>query len=181
MRGPAIHADSHAAHLVVRAGRDFHAIVHQVEAVIVAALHHAGEAALDERVVQMADVDVDAAARRAAAGHDLQVAGARDHVAGGAFHLLRIVALHVALAQAVEEARARAAQAFLEQAAGGDGAAHQQAGRMELQHLHVDESRAGAEAHRHAVAGLFERGRGDAVHVRAAAGGEQRGPRAHAR
>jgi len=43
----------------------------------------------------------------------------------------------------------------LEKAAGGHRLAHQQPGGMELQHLHIDEPRARAKRHRHAVTGLL--------------------------
>ena len=107
-----------AAHVVVAAGADFDAAVHEVEAILAAAVDHAGEVLGD--IFHVGRVDEDAAAGRAAAGHDLHVAAAADDVARGTFEFVGRVAFHVALAERVVEPGARAAEAFFEQAAGGD-------------------------------------------------------------
>ena len=91
-----------------------------------------------------------------------------------------IVTLHEALFRAVEQEPAGAAQPFLEHRAGhARSGAREQAGRMELHHLHVAQRQAGAQRHREAVAALLARRRVVAIHRRAAAGGQQHGLRLH--
>ncbi len=162
-----------AAHVVVAAGADFDAVVHQVEAVFAAAVDHAGE--MFGHVLDVGRVEEDAAAGRAAAGHDFHVAAAADDVARGAFEFVGGVALHVALAEGVVELGAGAAESFFQQAAGGDRVAGEDAGGVELHHLHVDELGAESGGHGLAVGGFFQRRRADVVHRGAGAGGGERG------
>ena len=71
---------------------------------------------------------------------------------------------------------AGAAQAFLQHGAGHAGVrAGEEAGRMELHHLHVAQRQAGAQRHGDAVHALVAGGRVVAVHGGAAAGREQHG------
>ena len=83
---------------------------------------------------------------------DLLVHRAADDVARREILEVRRVALHEALAVAVEENPALAAHAFGDQHAGA-----RDAGRMELPELHVLERDAGARRHAEAVAGIDER------------------------
>ena len=79
-----------------------------------------------------------------------------------------------------EQIAAGAAQAFLEHRAGHARVrAGEQAGRMELHHLHVAQRQAGAQRHRQAVAALVARRRVVLVHRRPAAGREQHRLRLH--
>ena len=88
----------------------------------------------------------------AAAFLDLLVHRAADDVARREVLQVRRVALHEALAVAVQQDAALAAHAFGDQHAGaGD------AGRVELPELHVLERHAGARRHAEAVAGVDER------------------------
>ena len=104
---------------------------------------------------------------------------AADDVARRALAAL-VVVEHEALAGRVEQVAAGAAQALLQHRAGHARArAREQSGRMELHHLHVAQRQAGAQRHRHAVAGLVAGRRVIEVHGRPAAGREQRRPRAH--
>ena len=69
---------------------------------------------------------------------------------------------------------AGAAQAFLQHGAGHAGVgAGEEAGRVELHHLHVAQRQPGAQRHGDAVHALVAGGRVVAVHGGAAAGGEQ--------
>jgi hypothetical protein len=104
---------------------------------------------------------------------------AADDVARRAF-TARVVVEHEALAFAVQQKAAQTAQALFEHGAGHARVfARKQSGRMELNHFHVAQRKAGAQCHRHAVAGLVARWRVVFVHRWAAAGGEQRVSRAH--
>ena len=89
------------------------------------------------------DVAVDAAALV-----DLGLLGARDDVARGELHRVRRVALQEALALGVEEVGALAAAAL-----GDQHPRRRERRRMELHHLHVLQRDAGAQRHRHPVAG----------------------------
>ena len=92
----------------------------------------------------------------------------------------RVVAVHEAFAAAVEQVPAGAAQAFLEDRAGHPRAgAGEQAGGVELHHLHVAQRQPGAQRHGQPVAALVARGRVVLVHRRPAAGGQQHRPRLH--
>src|SRR5215213_3861546 len=75
--------------------------------------------------------------RGPAAGHDLQVAGPGDHVAGRPFHPFGVVALHEALAFGVVHAGARAPEALFEDGAREHGLSGEETRRVKLEHLHV--------------------------------------------
>ncbi len=121
----------------------------------------------------MAHLDVDAAVGRGAARPHFRVDGAAHHVARRAFDV-RIVIAHETRHGAVEEIAARAAQAFLQHRAGhARVGAGEQAGRVELHHLHVAQRQAEPQRHGDAVHALVARRRVVAIHRRAAAGREQ--------
>ena len=82
--------------------------------------------------------------------------------------------VHEALALAVEQVPARAAQALLQDRAGhARVGAGQQAGGVELHHLHVAQWQPQPQRHGEAVHALVAGGRVVAVHGRPAAGGQQ--------
>src|SRR6201999_4002422 len=108
--GVAVNVDADAAHVIVAARADFDAVVHEVEAILAAAINHAGEMLC--HVFDVAGVDEDAAAGSAASGHDFHIAATADNVARGAFELVGRVAFHVTLAQGDVEARHLAEKAF---------------------------------------------------------------------
>ena len=135
-------------------------------------LVHRGQALVDGLGAQVVELEqhVVLVGTAAAAFLDLLVHRARDEVARRQVLQRGRVALHEALAVAVEQDRAFAAAAFGEQHA---RAGH--AGRVELPELHVFQRDAGARRHAQAVAGVDEgvgRGREDAA---GAAGGQQHG------
>ena len=101
---------------------------------------------------------------------DLLVHGARHEVARRQVFQGRRIALHEALAVAVEQDGAFAAAAFGQQHA---GAGH--AGRVELPELHVLQRNAGARGHAQAVAGVDEGVGGGGEDAAGAAGGQQHG------
>ena len=84
--GVAVDVDADAAHVVVAAGADFDAVVYEVEAVLAAAVDHAGE--MLGHVLDVRSVDEDATAGRAAAGHDFHVAATGNDVARGPFEFV---------------------------------------------------------------------------------------------
>src|SRR5439155_12238882 len=116
-----------------------------------------------------------AAVGGAATCADLHEAGAGDAIARGALHSLRVVALHIALAAAIEELGAGAAQTLLEQGAVETRTGNHKTGGMKLHHLHVHEERAGAISHSDAIHGFFLSTSGALEHERARARGEDHG------
>ncbi|MNT31604.1 hypothetical protein D3C72_1674490 [compost metagenome] len=145
----------------------------EIEAAVLAPVDHAGEGPGDLLRTQVAHLDIDAAHRPGAAGTHLGVDAAADHVTRGAL-AAGVVVGHEALAIAIEQIAARAAQTFLEYRAGHPriGTA-QQARRVELDHFHVAQAEAVAHGHRQAIAGLVARGRVIPVHRRSGTGGEK--------
>ena len=111
----------------------------------------------------------------AAAFADLDGHRARDHVARGEILGGRRIALHEALALGIDEIAALAARAF-----GDEAARAVDAGRVELDELHVLQRQAGAQRHRAAVAGAGVRRGAGAIGAAIAAGGENGGLRAEA-
>ena len=109
--------------------------------------------------IDMVEVEVDMVLVRAdaAALADLDRHRARDDVAAGEVLGARRVALHEALALRIGEIAALAARALGDQHAGAVNA-----GRVELDELHVLQRQAGAQHHAAAVAGAgMGRGRGE--------------------
>jgi hypothetical protein len=91
-----------------------------------------------------------------------------------------VIGEHEAFARAVEEMPAGPAQPLLEHGAGHAGAgAGEEAGRVELHHLHVAQGEPGPERHGEPVTGFVAGGRVVLIHGRPAAGGEQRRLGAH--
>ena len=144
----------------------------EIEPAVGAALDHALELAPHVVGAEVAHRDVEPAVRCGAAGAHLGEHRPRDDVARGAL-AARVVARHEALARAVEEMAARAAQALLDHRAGHARVRPgEEPGRMELHHLHVAERQARPQRHRQPVAGLVAGGRVVLVHRRPAAGRE---------
>ena len=106
----------------------------------------------------------------AAAFADFDGHRARDHVARGEVLGGRRIALHEALAFGIDEIAAFAARAF-----GDEAARAVDAGRVELDELHVLQRQAGAQRHRAAVAGAGMRRGAGGIGAAIAAGGEDRG------
>ena len=106
----------------------------------------------------------------AAAFADFDGHRARDHVARSEVLGGGRIALHEALAFGIDEIAAFAARAFGDEAAGAVDA-----GRVELDELHVLQRQAGAQRHRAAVAGAGMRRGAGGVGAAIAAGGENRG------
>ncbi len=128
---------------------------------------------------EMAHAEVHAAVRRGSSRPHFGVDRARNDVARRAL-AARVVTLHEALAVTVREVASGAAQPFLQHGAGHARVrAGEEAGRMELHHLHVAQRQAETQGHREAVAALVARRCVVAVHRRAAAGGEQHRFRLH--
>ena len=103
----------------------------------------------------------------AAALVDLDLLGARDHVARGQLHLVGSRFLHEAFAVGVEQVRPLAAGALGDQDPGLD-----QAGGVVLDHLHVHQRRARPVGHRDPVAGHDQPVRGRLVDLSGPAAGE---------
>lgn len=123
----------------------------------------------------MTHLEVHAAERRGTALADRVEDGAADDVARRAL-AARVVARHETLALRIQQVAAGAAQAFLQHRSGHARIRpRQQAGRVELHHLHVAEREAGPQRHGHAVARLVARRRVIPVHGRPAAGREKHG------
>ncbi len=160
-------------------GAHLHRLAGQVAAEVAAAAHHAPEALLHHRGAQVRHVDPHAAVRGAASLLHLQEAGARDQVAGRALQAGRVVTLHEALAAAVEQAPARPAQPLLEERAGHERVGHDEAGGVELHHLHVAQAHPRAETQGDAVGRLVGRAGDHLVHGGPAAHREEDGPAAH--
>jgi hypothetical protein len=127
----------HAAHEIMRGRHHLDQAAGEVEAAIVAALDHALELLAHVGRPEMAHLDVEPAVRRGAPGAHLRIHGAAHHVARRALQR-RVVIAHEAAHVAVEQVPAGAAQAFLQHGAGHAGlGSREQAGRVELYHLHV--------------------------------------------
>src|SRR4030095_17228294 len=90
-----------------------HRAAREVAAEVAAPLHHAAEVALDDVGAEVRDVDPHPAVRRASPFADLELRRTRDEISRRALHAHGVVALHVALAEAVAQIAARSPQAFL--------------------------------------------------------------------
>ena len=141
-----------AAHVVVHRGQHRHGLLGDVDpGEDPRGLGDAGQALGDHLRVEVLDVQVDVVllGTDAAALADFQRHGPADHVAAGQVLGAGRVALHEALALGVGQVAALAAHALGDQAAG-----REDAGRVELDELHVLERQARAQHHGVAVAGL---------------------------
>ena len=128
-RGRAVDVELHATHQIVRGRHHLDLAARQVEAAVLAAVDHAGEGLGDFLRTQVAHLDVHAAHGTGASGTHFRVDAPADHVARGAFAALVVVG-HEALAVAIEQIAAGAAQSFLQHRArhAGVGAAQQAVG-----------------------------------------------------
>jgi hypothetical protein len=172
-------AELDAAPHGVRGRHHLDSPVGEVEAAVGAALDHALELAPHVVGAEMAHRDVETAMQRGVALAHLGEHRPRHDVARRPL-AARVVARHEPLAGAVEEIAARAAQALLDDRAGHARVrSGEEAGRMELHHLHVAQAEPGAQRHREAVARLVAGRRVVLVHRRAAAGREHHRFRAH--
>ena len=115
-------------------------------------------------------VDVVLLLADAAALADFDGHRARDHVARGEILGGRRIALHEALAFGIDQIAALAARAF-----GDEAARAVDAGRMELDELHVLQRQAGAQRHGAAVAGAGMRRGAGGIGAAIAAGGQDGG------
>ena len=203
-RGGSVRVDADASHDVVKRRTDLHRLLRDVDVrELLELVVHRRQPALDVLGgAPRRDVEIHAAVRSPAPGLHLGVdrAGdlvARQEVRGAAVVLLvvvpgvglalvvgrfgaeelRDVIEHEALPLAVLERAAVTAHAF-----GHEEAAHARwpdhPRRMELDHLHVDEVRAGVEGHRDPVAGVLPRVRRDLPALPHASGREDDRPRA---
>ena len=163
----------HAAHRVVRGGRDLDRLLRDVEHLqLEHGLVDAGQAGHDRLAGQVRDVQPDAAVRGAAALLDLGVAGERHAVAGGQLHALGVVARHEALAEAVAQDAALAARRLADQGA-GRALGLDDARGVELHELGVAQPAAGLDGEPERVAGvLVAARRGAPPDAVVAAGGE---------
>ncbi len=149
---PAVAVGGDAAHGVVGGGIDRDRLLHRVD-VEEGAGHVADrrQPLGDHRLAQVVELEQHVVMFRPAAapGLHLGVDGAAHHVAAGQVQGVGRIALHEALAVAVDQITALAAHPFADQhPLAGD------AGGMELEELHVLQRDAGAQRHRHAVAGV---------------------------
>ncbi len=161
-----------AAHVVVHRGQDRHGLLGDVDpGEDLRGLRDAGQALVDQRRVQVLDVQVDVVVlgADAAALANLQGHGAADHVAAGEVLGRGGVALHEALALGVGEIAALAPHPLGDEAAGAVDA-----GRVELHELHVLQRQAGPQHHGVAVASLGVGAGAGEVGAPVAAGGEDR-------
>ena len=135
-----------AAHHVMRGRHDFDLARGEIETAIGATLDHALELAAHVLGTEMRHAEPDAAVGRRAPGAHLAEDCARHDVARRALPA-RIVTVHEAIAVAVQQITARAAQSFLEHRAGHSRVrAGEQARGMELHHLHVAQRQAARSA-----------------------------------
>src|SRR5438094_368666 len=146
-RGRAVQVREHAAAGVVGRGHDRDRLPRHVDAEAAAGLVHGREAAAHELRVTVRDVEVHALE---AVHLHLVVDGARDDVARRELGA-RVVALHEHLAVGPTEHRPLAAQRLGHEEGLRLGVI--EAGRVELEELHVGDRRAGAVGHGDAVAG----------------------------
>ena len=173
--GPAFHVDDSPAHEEVGRWRNRHHVVREIVFELGAAFCHTGEVAEHEIRAEVGRVDAHAAFGAGATGHHFQIGRTADHVAGGAFGDVRRVLEHVALAFAVIEVGARAAQPFFKQGTGYHAAGNDEPRRVELDHFHVAHPHARPVEHGDAVSRLFGAGSVKTVLGRPAAGSHQRG------
>ena len=167
-----------AAHVVVHGRQHRDRLLGEVDAREDArGLRDAGQPLVQHLRIEMIEVqeDVVLLLADAAALADLDRHRARDDVARGEVLGGGRVALHEALALGIGEIAAFAARAFGDQAAG-----RIDAGRMELDELHVLQRQAGAQHHRVAVAGADVRRRAGEIGAAVAAGRQNRRLRAEA-
>src|SRR6185295_20265970 len=122
--------DSDAAHVEVRRRADLHTLARQIVADAQATVAHSREILLHEFRAEVRDINPHAAVLCAATGHHFHVARSRNAVARGTLLFLRVIALHVTLALAVEQMRARATQTFFEQRTVQSRAGNDEASRM---------------------------------------------------
>ena len=146
-RGRAVQVREHAAAGVVGRGHDRDRLPRHVDPEAAAGLVHGREAAAHELRVTVRDVEVHALE---AVHLHLVVDGARDDVARRELGA-RVVALHERLAVGPTEHRPLAAQRLGHEEGLRLGVV--EAGRVELEELHVGDRRAGAVGHGDAVAG----------------------------
>src|ERR1700732_2488906 len=137
-------------------------------------LVHRRQLFLDLFRAEVANIQVRATVFRTATRLNLVVNGPRHYVARGELFLLGVDLQHEARALAVRQGAALAANGFGDQDA-ADAGRPDHAGGMELDHLGVEDFRAGVEAHPHAVAGPLPGIRRDFVESAPAAGGNDYG------
>src|SRR2546430_1338048 len=153
--------DHDAAHHEVGGRPHLDRAARQVAAEVTAASHHASEGPLDDVGAEVRDVDPHATVGRAAARLDLEKGGAGDEIARGALHARGVVAGHEALVAAVLEMTTGPAQPLFEERARHERPGDDEAGRVELDHLHVPQRQPRAPRERNAVGGLVGRARED--------------------
>jgi hypothetical protein len=159
-----------AAHIVVDGRQDRDRLLGHVDAgEDLGAFGDARQALVQDLRIQVVQVQEDVVLVRtdAAAFADFDGHGAADHVARGQILGGRRIALHEALAFGIGQIAALAARALGDQAAGAIDA-----GRVELDELHVLQRQAGAQHHGVAVAGAGVGAGGAEIGAAIAAGGQ---------
>ncbi len=162
-----------AAHVVVHGRGHRNRLARQVDAGEgLRRLGNARQALVQDLRVDMVEVkeDVVLVLADAAAFADFHRHRAGHDVAAGEILRVRCVALHEALALAIGQVAALAARAL-----GDEHAGAVDAGRVELDELHVLQRQAGAEHHGIAVAGAGVGGGGGEIGAPIAAGGKHHG------
>src|SRR6266436_1381172 len=171
--GFGIHAN--AAHHVVAGGADFHRAFGDVHVgQFLELVIHAGELLLHVFSGLVRDIEISAAVFGAAAFLDFCVDGARDDIARGEFHALRVVSFHEAFAHFIAQDAAFAADGLGDKNA-LDAGRPDHSGGMELDKLHVHKLGAGLVSEGHAVTGVLPGVGSDAPGFADAAGGDDDG------
>ncbi len=170
---PAVDVRLDAAHRVVRDRADRDGLLDRVEPQeLDRHLPDQGQAGVDAVGPEVGEVELEVLPTvgrlEAAPGEDLLGLGARHHVAGRQLHQPGGVVRHEALAPVVLQVAALAAARL-----GHEDAVRHQAGRVELQELHVLERQSGPVGHRHAVTGHGLGIGGEPVQAAAAARGDE--------
>ena len=172
-RGAAVCVEFDAAHHVMRGGEHLDIAAREIETAIGAAFHHALELFGDLFRSQMRHADMDAAIGGAAPGAHFLIHGARNDIARRAL-AMGVNVQHEAFPGAVEQITAGAAQTLFENGAGhARVVAGENAGGVELHHLHIAQAQTASQPHGQAVAGLVAARGVIAVHGRPAAGAKQ--------
>jgi len=172
-RCPALGRYPQAAHYVVGGRGDLHGFGPDVHTIGEELFEHHRKSGLDLFFGQMGHIEVHAAPLCSPALRDFRCNRPGDHVPGRKLHPVRVVVLHEPFPEPVFQDTTLATDGLGDEPPPGIVRVHCP-GRVELDHLHIDELRSRPVSHGKPVAGPARRVRGNIIDLRPAAGRNDR-------